>query len=133
MQNIQNFYIENFPTELPIKIAQGFIVTAAIGLVAGCASNVVLLRGAVAVTATIIEAVTRPIIRAIFPQNPFIATGIQVFIPEMIALSLTASVAPWIGVGCRIGEHVLSLPSIIAWFALNHRCYERNVAMAAVL
>lgn len=127
---IQNNYVQNFPTEVPTKAAQGFIATATISLIAGCASSVALLGGAIAATATIIEAITRPIIRAIFPETPFIAKLIQICIPKMMALGLAASIAPWIGVSYKMTSILLPL---IAWITLNDRFYDRNVAMVEVL
>lgn len=126
----QNSYIENFPTEVPVKAAQGFIMTATIGLIAGCAGSMALLGGVIAATATIIEAITRPIIRAIFPENPFIATFIQMSIPTAIALSLADAAAPWIGMSYKMTSFLLPL---IAYIALNQQFYERNVGLVEVL
>lgn len=122
--------MDDFPTEVPTKAAQGFIATATISLFTGCAGNVALLGGAIAATATIIEAVTRPIIRAIFSENPRIAKFIQICTPKMMALGLAASIAPWIGVSYRMTSILLPL---IAWVTLNERFYERNVGMVEVL
>lgn len=126
---IKNNYIQSFPDEVPVKAAQGFIATATISLFVGCASNVALVGGALAVISTLIEAVTRPIIRAIFPENPFIAKVIQIIVPRIIALSLGTAVAPWIGVSYTITSTLLPL---IAWVALNDRFYERNVGMVGI-
>lgn len=130
LSSIQSNYIKNFPAEVPIKAAQGFIVSVAINLVAGAASNMALVAGAIAATATIIEAVTRPIIKAIFPENPKVATVIQVTMSKTIALGLAASVAPWLGVAYKTTS--VFIP-IIAWLVLNDRFYERNVGMVEVL
>ena len=127
---IQNNYIRNFPAEVPIKAAQGFIVTAAINLIAGRAGNVALFGGAIAATSTMIEAVTRPIIRSIFQDHRTIAIFIQIFFPKMIALGLAASIAPWIGVSYKMNSFLLPL---IAWIALNHDFFNRNVGMAEML
>lgn len=127
---IQNNYIQNFPAEVPTKAAQGFIATATISLISGSGTSVALLGGVIAATATLIEAITRPIIRAIFPETPFIAKCIQIFIPQMIALSLAASIAPWIGLSYKITTIILPL---LAWIALNDRFFERNVGMVEIL
>ena len=128
---IQKSYIRNFPTQVPMKAAQGFVVTLVINLIANNhPSNVALLGGAIAATATVIEALTRPIIKAIFPEHPLITRLIQVITPKVIALSLAASVAPWIGVSYTTTSFVLPL---IAWIILNEGFYENNVAMAEVL
>ena len=127
---IQSHYIQHLPSEMPTKAAQGFIVTAAISLLAGCSANVALLGGAIAASATIIEAVTRPIIRAIFPNHSTIASCIQVYIPNTIALGVASALTPWIGVSYKMTSALLS---IFAWITLNDRFYERNVAMAGIL
>jgi hypothetical protein len=135
---IRTNYIQNFPTELPMKAAQGFIATTVISLITGCAPSVALLGGTIAATATIIEAITRPIIRAIFPETPFIATSIQIFIPQMMALGLADSIAPWIGTSYKTTSILLPL---LAWISLNgislngisNGFYGRNVAMVEVL
>jgi len=127
---IQNNYIQNFPSEVPTKAAQGFIATAVINLLAGSASNVALIGGAFAVTATIIEAVARPIIKAVFPRNPGIVIIIQIVMPRMMALGLAASLAPWLGVAYKMSSILMSS---LAWLALNNRFLERNVGMVEVL
>lgn len=127
---IQNNYTQNFPAEVPIKAAQGFIVTATINLLNGYNCNVALVGGTVAAIATIIEAVTRPIIRAIFPENPNIAKFIQIVIPKMMALGLAAAVAPWVGISYKMTSILLP---VIAWLTLNERFYERNVGMVEIL
>lgn len=127
---IQNNYVQKFPAEVPTKAAQGFIATAVINILAGSASNVALVGGAIAATATIIEAVTRPIIKAVFPENPGIVKCIQIIMPKMMALSLAASTAPWLGVAYKMTSVLMPL---IAWITLNDRFYERNVGMVEVL
>lgn len=127
---IQNNYMQSFPTEVPTKTAQGFIITATINLLNGYNCSVALVGGAIAAIATIIEAVTRPIIRAIFSENPNIAKFIQIVIPKMMALGLAALVAPWIGVSYKMTSVLLP---IIAWITLNEGFYERNVGMVEVL
>ena len=130
LTTFQDNYIRNFPTQVPMKAAQGFIATAAIGLIAGTAANIALLGGAIAATATLIEAVTRPIIRAIFPENPFIGRAIQIITPRIMALALAASLAPWVGATYTITNRLLPL---LAWLALNNNFYDSNVAMVEVL
>jgi hypothetical protein len=130
LKAIKTHYIENLPTEVPTKAAQGFVVTAVINLLYGSASNVALVGGAVAATSTIIEAATRPVIRAIFPENPRIAKFTQIVIPKMMALSLAASAAPWLGVTYKISTILMPL---IAWITLNEGFYEKNVGMVEIL
>ena len=127
---MHRYYTNNFPNEVPTKATQGFIVTAAIGLITGRAAPVSFLGGAIAATATLIEAVTRPIIKAVFPDIPFIAKCIQISVPKLMALGLAGSLIPWIGISYKITSVLIPL---LAWLALNDRFYERNVAMVEIL
>jgi hypothetical protein len=113
-----------------MKAAQGFLATAAISLVAGNAANIALLGGTIAATATLIEALARPLIQAVFPDSPFIGMAISIVIPNILALGLAASLAPWMGISYRVTSSVLSL---LAWVVLNQQCYERNVGMVEIL
>lgn len=130
LSTLQDNYIQNFPSQVPIKAAQSFIVTALINVMTGSASNVVLAGSCLAATATIIEAVIRPIIKSIFPQNPCIATMTQIIIPTTIALSLAPTIAPCLGVVYKTTSILLP---ILAWMTLNENFYENNVGMAVVL
>ena len=127
---IQNYYRQNFPTEVPTKAAQGFLATAVMNLLVGSASNVALVGGAIAATATMIEAVTRPIIKAVFPENPGAAQLIPIVMSVVMALNLAASIAPWLGVAYKMTSGLMPL---IARLALNNRFYERNVGIVTVL
>jgi len=130
LNHIQNNYIQELPGEIPQKVAQSVIVTVAISLFSGATRNIALLGGAIAGTTTVIEAVTRPILNAIFPENPMVVRCIQIVAPRLMALGLAASLAPWLGVAFQTDGIVLPL---IAWFVLNDRYVERNVAMVEVL
>lgn len=124
-------YKRDFPKEVPIKAAQSFIITAALNLVVAESSvKVTLLGGALAVTSTLIEAVTRPIIKAVFPQNQFIGVCIQVSVSKVIVLGLAIAIAPWIGVTYKISTAILPF---IAFIALNEEFYKRNVGMVEIL
>ncbi len=127
---IQNNYVKNFPAEVPVKAAQGFVVTAIIKLLVGSAGNVALAGGALAAAATGIEAVTRPIIKGVFPENPEIAKCIQIFIPKMLTLGLASAIAPGISLGYKMTSILFSL---IAWAAFNNRFYDRNEGIVEVL
>lgn len=127
---IHTNYIKNFPNEVPTKAAQGFVVTAVIHLVIRSGSSVALLGGAIAATATMIEAATRPIIKAIFPENPYIAAFTQIVTTQIMAVGLATSIAPWLGVAFKLTPLVLHL---ILWPALNYECYKKNVGMVGIL
>lgn len=122
-------YRQTFPTELPQKAAQSFLVTVGITLLGGAAMNVALLAGAMALSVSVIEAVTRPIIRAVFPENPFIAECFQIIVPTALVLNAALALAPMIGITYKITSIILPF---IAWICLNERFYEKNIAMAQV-
>lgn len=119
-----------FPDKVPLKAAQGFIVTAVINTVFGSSAKVALLGGAIAATATIIEAITRPIIDGLFYKNGRIRLIIQIVVPPAIALGLAASIASWLGVAYKMNSGLIP---IIGWLALNSSGLEKNEAMAVVL
>lgn len=122
-------YINNMPEQVPIKASQGFITTTAISVLSGLTLNISLIRGAIAVTATFIEAVTRPIIKATFPNQPIIASAIQIFIPQIVAISLATSLSPLLATSCKMASFI----SLIAWLMLNEDFYEKKEAIATVL
>ncbi|KKM60242.1 hypothetical protein LCGC14_1543810 [marine sediment metagenome] len=126
---IQREYVNKFPTKLPIKAAQSFVATGVISLIAGCSAVVALLAGSIAILATTIEALTRPIIKSIFPKNPFVGLFIQICIPEIMAFGLIGVAAPWLGVTYKVSALLLPL---IAWLSLNNDFYEKNTAQAVV-
>ncbi len=130
IHTLANNYADSFPQQVPVKAAQGFVATAAIHLFLGGVAKVALLGGAIAATATLIEAVTRPIIRAIFPEHRFIGNMIQIVVPQIAAVGLATAIAPWIGITYKITNHLVPL---VAWLMLNQDYYERNVGMATVL
>lgn len=127
---IRNNYIRDLPSEVPAKAAQGFIATATIKLIAGASGKIALAGGAIAVIATMIEALTRPIIRAIFPNQSLITQAIQIVVPKMMALGLVSTFAPWAALSCEVHSFGLS---VIAWLALNNGFYQRNVGMAQIV
>lgn len=126
----QSTYMQNFPTEVPTKAAQGFIVTAILNILAGRAGSIALLGGTLAAASTVIEAITRPVIKGIFPENPLIAQCIQIFSQKLFVVSVATALTPVLGVTYRATSFVLP---IIAWAFLNCQYYEKNIAIAEVL
>ena len=129
--NLCNFshYSRAFPLDVPIKVAQGFVASVVITLIAGGSGQMALLGGAMAVTATLIGAVIQPILRAVFPQHSRSVGVFLVVIPESITVILADSVAPWIGVSYKATSVVLS---VLAFIALNINDFNlrRNMALA---
>lgn len=130
INTFQQRYTETFPDFVPLKAAQGFIVTTAISLLAGSAGSVALVGGAIAAAASFIEAITRPIIRDLFRDHQFVAKLIQVCIPQILALGIAASLVPWLAISYKTTSVLLP---IIAWISLNEGFYEKNVGVAVVL
>lgn len=126
----QNNYVQNFPTLIPRKAAQGFIATAAIAIIVGGSFKIAMISGTLAATVTIIEAVTRPIIRSIFPEYPQFAKCIQIFFPKVIAFSLLQAVAPWLIVSYTVESIIVSLAG---WYFFNYDFYENNVGMMTII
>ena len=111
---------DHLPHEMPLRAAQGFVATAAISLCLGSAIPVVLLGGAIAAAATIIEGVSRPIFRALFSENPVFAFLVGAVIAPPIALGLAASLAPWIGMSYRVSSFLFPvLASVVLNTALS--------------
>ncbi|OGN56579.1 MAG: hypothetical protein A3D96_04825 [Chlamydiae bacterium RIFCSPHIGHO2_12_FULL_44_59] len=131
LRTMQDSYVRKFPAEVPIKAAQGFIATTVIHLLLGSASSLALLGGTIAAVATIIEAITRPIINTIFPEHKVIAQCIQIVMPKMMALGLASSRIPWLDT--TTSTVTFLLVNLIAWPTLNYRFYERNVAMVEIV
>lgn len=130
LNNVRSDYVDRFPNEVPIKMAQSFLVTATICLVSGGVANVALLGGAIAATATVIEALTRPIIKSVFSRTPIIARCIQVVIPQLMALRFSVLLTPLIGVSYKATSFALPF---IAWIILNEGYYETNTGMAVII
>jgi hypothetical protein len=123
----RNSYIENFPRNVPLKMAQGFLATAAINLVFNKGTyRTALLRGSLAALISLVEAVTRPIIKAIFPNTPLAGMIIQIVITP---LSIEWLLEPRIG----LSNTRTPLIPFIAWFILNHGFYGNNEGMAEVI
>lgn len=122
-------YKETFPTHLAQKASQGFIASTTLRLFLGTATDAALLGGAMAVTATIIEAITRPIIKAIFPENPVIGLWIQIIVPSTLVMSAALALAPTIGIVYKTASVIFST---LTWICLNSDFYEKNTAMVTV-
>lgn len=131
MDSILNrHYMENFPTKMPLKAAQGFLVSATVRLITGCTLSLALFGGGIAAMATLIEAITRPIFRDVFPRTPNVAIAVQIIISLTMGLSLASAIAPWIGLSYKTTSFLLPL---IATFCLNQDFYAKNEGLAVVL
>jgi len=125
LHNIKSNYWVNFPSEVPIKATQSFVATAVIGLVCGSALNVALVGGALAATATLIEAITRPIMQAILPKHEPVGIGIQVGLSILMAVSF----ANWMGVSYKLTP----LITILGMHMINSEPYGRKVGVITIL
>lgn len=129
LSTIQDNYVQNFPSQVPKKAAKSFIVTALLRAVTGCTSYMILAPSCVAAMAIIIEAVTRPIIKSIFPpeSTPII---VQIIIPFTIALNSARAIAPYFGTVLQLNSLALS---IMVWNNLNVDYYKNNIGMVTIL
>lgn len=109
LATIRRDYVNNFPRDVPETAAKSFVITGAINLAAGSSINQTLFGGALAITATLIEALTRPIIMAIFPQNATLAKFVQIVVPLALTFGLAVAAGPLIGVSCKISSLILPL------------------------
>lgn len=126
----ENNYVQGIPREIPLKMAQSFIATTTICLIYDAVVPIALLGGMIAATATVIEALTRPIIESLFAEAPFIGKCIQVAMPPLLTLQFFSLLSPWIGIEYRQTNFLLPW---ISWYVLNERYQERNLAMAVII
>jgi hypothetical protein len=123
---------------MPIKAAQSFVASAAINLFLHSSPATAILGGAIAATASLIEAVTRPIIRTIFPKSdsqgqtpklPLLAQVTQLLVPSMVARGIASAFAPWIGLTYTTSTIFFTA---ITWWALNDDVFNKNEGVAFV-
>jgi hypothetical protein len=130
----QDQYVREFPAYVPLKMAQGGIATTALHLLASCEPHVALLWGAMAATATLIEAVTRPIIKSLFSENESLITLTQSCVPRMTVLMFVDSWIPWAGKTYKIS--ILSFQFLISCVLMaifNEKFYDKKIARIEVI
>jgi hypothetical protein len=127
---ILNDYRAQLPMQIPRKAAQGFVATVVLQLAVGSTLPLACVGGMIAVTATLVEALARPIIRALFDENPFIVQCMQVTISSGAAFACMHTFAPKFAASYKAVSFWLSF---LAWIPLNQDFIGRNVAMAEVL
>ena len=123
-------YVDRMPTQIWMKSAQGLAVTVSISLIAGSSISAALVAGALAVAATLVEAIARPLIKSIFPDNPFIGRTISVFTANGLVLGAAKSIFSFSEIGFNPASYILV--KLIAWLSLNQNFYTDNVAIAEV-
>lgn len=117
-------YYQHMPTNIPQKAAQGFLLTAAVCLILGGGSvGVAVLGGSIAVTATIIEALIRPVLRKIFPNHPMLRDFMRFGIPITAAFGLAGALVPLVEVSYQTTSLLVSL---IGFLAFNPSSEERQ-------
>ncbi len=126
-------YLGTCPEKIPIKAAQGFLLTGILRLLTGATKGVALLTGTVAAIATLVEAVTRPIIQTIFANYPNITWLFQMTASLLVAVSLTAYVAPWAGITYAIDEIAFPFLSGVIMGFLNQGSISQKNAMVIVI
>jgi hypothetical protein len=131
LKNIQHDMYHHFPKKVPLKALQGFLLTTGVNLCIGSSYRITLVEGSVAVLATLIEAVTRPLIRRIFPENPVVAKVFQNMSSVLGATGLANAVSPWTQV--TITPMMALFPIWITLFAFNKHAFEKNEAMTYII
>ena len=136
--NLPKSYFQRLPNQIAIKAAQGFLITGTLSLLTGFSASVALTGGAIAVTATFIEALVRPLLKDIFPgnngehsimNNSTIRMVLSIAILPL-TLRIVDSIAPWSGVSYKMTA--LLIP-IWAMMALNNRSFNDNTALTFVV
>lgn len=124
-------YQNQFPKQVWQKAAQGFALTAALSLIV-CSSTVTaaLIGGALAASATLIEAIARPLIKMTFPEHPVIGYAISIFTPTILTMAAFKSVPFLTNSGFNPG---FGFWKGLSWFCLNPDYYDRNVGLVEVL
>jgi len=127
-------YTNTMPDQLPVKMGQSFLASAALSTFFASSAALVVFTGTLAATVTLIEAVARPIIRATFPENQFIGFACSLLVAYGSGLSLASRAAPLFGLTYKVVYPILCG---LGWAALNSGngsdFYEQNRAMAVVL
>jgi len=133
LQNTFNWYVENFPSELPSRTMRSFMGTTLLH-VTFCQStaSVALLAGGLAVSVCLIEAATRPIIRNMLWINNENddANNLRLLFVQIITATYLDEVA----------KHLTGLKSTFTvvhlafWFFANQEgIFSNNMAMAHIL
>lgn len=125
--NFGTYYSKKFPSNVPLRALQGFVITTAIRLIFAVPLKKAAIIGALAAAATLVEAVTRPIMRSIFPNHAWIASSVQCIIPSVITLSAASAILPWVGLSYKV-----SLLSCVLMLALNHATFQHNEGMVHI-
>jgi hypothetical protein len=131
MSLVQSFnsYTAQIPNQLLIKTAQSFCATAAISLFMGSRLSVAALGGGIAAVTAVVVALTIPIIKATFPDNPFLAQFSAIVMASGLMLGLTDRASALVGIAYKT---VSPLLSFLACLALNDDWYRENKAIAVV-
>jgi hypothetical protein len=132
-------YMDDFPENLPRATAQAFIATTIIGACLGATIPNAALLGAVAATATLLDAVCRPIFRAIFaPETKateLAAKFLSVGGARLAALHLIASINPWTASVCAATKGFFTVRYAVgacSTLLLNNGIDEKNHAFVNV-
>lgn len=77
MESVINDIKRGIPREIPTRAAQSALLTAGLRLFAVSSTpQIALLGGAVAATATLTEAIARPLLKSILPKDSYARTAI---------------------------------------------------------
>lgn len=129
-------YARTFPTDLPTAVGQSFIGTAALTLLLGGSAEIVIVYGAVAATATLIEAVIRPLIAPFFIDKPFASMASLLAVSLMITSRLGDTALSFLQLSMRIEAQIMG--GILGAFATIYindgiEWYNKNRAFVVVM
>lgn len=97
MSNLSFFssdYFQKIPTKIPLTALQGFLLSVAWRVIPNQSMNEALVAGTLAATATVIEALSRPIMQSLYPKGSVIGKLIQIYIPSIVTVEIAKLVFP---------------------------------------
>lgn len=141
-------YYDKLPQNMCKNATISFFTSAAIYRTGGCDNKTSLAGGACAAMTSVIEALTRPIIRSIFPNHPTLGKWIQLLTPQSVISE--SVITPLLGLEVPPGmmriqallEPILArnIPtaamragistglSLLKFGTFNYNWYEKNIA-----
>jgi hypothetical protein len=144
-------YAKKFPTNVPSKAAQSFVMNASIVKICGGTYKAAFLSGALSAMTSLLEAITRPFVRSLLPDNPGIAKWVQILAPHRtVSRMLLGSVVDLTPISTFVvgllkvnplnptGLEATSLGNLFAglkltqFFALNRGFYEKDEGYIAI-
>lgn len=121
-------YIDKLPSDILKRTAQGFFIAATLSVISGSAGSAVLIAGALAASVTLVEAVTRPIIKSIF-DDMSVSLTCSIIFTRLIVMTAASVFVPSIVFKNTIGNSIINY---LFFFYINetkNKYYSMNQAM----